>query len=129
MDRIRIKKLKVYKKDGFTSDREASTEVFTVSLVLYLDFQRVTTSDKLDSLVDYEMLCTLLKDALLQTSQEGIRIYGEKIAEIVLSEYPDVCEVTVEIQGENVSEMRSFDAFSLELHRKRYRPLVNYGSF
>lgn len=98
MDEIRIVDLEVFANHGVFAAENELGQKFLVSLVLQADLSFACTSDALEDSIDYGAVCKLVNETMKAETCKLIERAAQRVADAVLSEFPKVQRVAVELK-------------------------------
>ena len=97
MDKIRLNKMEFYGYHGVFPEETRLGQRFTVDLSVSLDLSKAGKSDSLEHSINYAELYQICKDVVEGKPFKLVEAVAERIAGLVLGQYPAVgqCDVTV----------------------------------
>lgn len=98
MDQIRIVDLEVFANHGVYPEENALGQKFLVSVTLHADLSRACETDRLEYSVNYGEVCHLCDRVMRENTFDLIERTAQAIADAVLSAYPSVERVDVELK-------------------------------
>ena len=128
MDKIKIKNLECYARHGVYIEENRLGQKFVVSAELCMDTRRAGMKDDLDCSVDYGRVCHMINDFMQENTFKLIETVAEKLAEMVLTEFTLVKQVTIEIKKPWAPIGLPMESASVEITRKRHRVYIALGS-
>ncbi len=128
MDEIRIDNLKIYAYHGVYAEENEKGQDFYVNAVLYTDTMQAGKEDALSLSTDYGEVCHVINDFLKIHTFRLIETMAEKTAEQVLSHFPLVRELDLEIRKPQAPIGLPFESVSVKIHRGWHKAYVALGS-
>lgn len=98
MDAIRIVDLEVFAFHGAFPEENKLGQKFLVSATLHADLSRAGASDRLEDSVNYGEVCHLIDQTMREDSFNLIERAAEVLSERILSTYPMVECVDIELK-------------------------------
>ena len=98
MDQIRIVDLEVFANHGAYPEENALGQKFLVSATLYMDLSPAGKSDRLEDSVNYGEVCHLIDRVMKADACNLIERAAEVLAEEILSAYPLIEKVDIELK-------------------------------
>lgn len=128
MDEIIIENLKVYAYHGVYKEENDEGQNFYVNAVLYTDTRRAGNEDKLGLTTSYGEVCQFIHEYISKNVFKLIESVAEKTAEAVLSEFPLVEGVTLEIRKPEAPIGLEFQSVSVKITRRWHMACIALGS-
>ena len=128
MDRINIKNLEVFAKHGVLPEEHVLWQKFIISVSLSFSLRSAGWYDDLKLSVDYGAVCRVIQEFAEGTEFKLIEAVGEKLAEKLLREIPDVKSVWLEIQKPWAPVGMHLETISAEIERSRHTAYLSLGS-
>lgn len=119
MDKITLKKLRFYGYHGVLEEENRLGQKFTVNLELYADLKKACVSDSVEDTINYALVYELVKEVVETEQYNLIEKLGEEITIRIFNNFSLVNEIVVEIEKPEAPVSGVYDAFSIELRRKR----------
>jgi len=101
MDRIKLKELRFFGHHGILPEEQENGQHFMVSLWVGLDLSTAGKSDDLESGVDYREIIRLTGEVIEGPPVKLLETLAERIAERILTQFPAVDSLTVEVGKSN----------------------------
>lgn len=128
MDQIRIKGLDVYARHGVYEEEKKLGQHFLVDAVLYTDTRAAGKTDDLKASTDYGAVCRKLAEVLTERGFDLIEAAAERAAEAVLSSFPHVDGICLELHKPQAPVAMSFEDISVRIERRWHRACIALGS-
>ncbi len=128
MDQICIKDLEIFAHHGVFQEEKQLGQKFILTITLDVDLYTSAISGDLEQTVNYGVLCQEVEDVFTQTSYDLIETAGENVAEYILSHYPIVHAVSVQVKKPWAPIGKSLDTASITINRGRHRAFIAFGS-
>lgn len=128
MDEIIIENLQVYAHHGVYKEENDNGQNFYVNAVLYTDTSKAGKEDNLELTTDYGMVCQLIHKLIYKNVYNLIETVAEKTAEAVLTEFPLVEGITLEIRKPEAPIGLEFQSVSVKITRVWHIACIAAGS-
>ena len=128
MDRLNIRNLEIFAFHGVFEHEKRNGQLFVVSASLYTDLRAAGKSDDLAKTLDYGRICHAINAYMKGNQFNLIETVAERLAEMLLVEYPTVKKVWVEVKKPNAPIELDFEAVSVDIERRWYRVYIGLGS-
>lgn len=128
MDEIRIENLKVYAYHGVYEEENEKGQNFYVNAVLYADTHKAGQEDKRELITSYGDVCHFIYDFVSTHVFKLIETVAEKTAEAVLSEFPLLHGITLEIRKPEAPIALEFESVSVKITRMWHTACLALGS-
>ena len=128
MDRINIKDLKVYAYHGVFPEETAIGQDFLISAALFLDLRSAGNTDDLAKTIDYSEICHVIKAFVEGTTFKLIETVAERLAKKLLTGYPIVRKVWIEVKKPSAPIGIPLDTVSVEIERGWHTAYISMGS-
>lgn len=128
MDKIRIKNLECYARHGVYIEENRLGQKFVVSAELCMDTRKAGMKDDLDCSVDYGRVCHMINGFMQENTFKLIETVAEKLAELILTEFPLVKQITIEIKKPWAPIGLPLESASVEITRRRHKAYIALGS-
>ncbi len=128
MDKISIKRIKIYAYHGVLPEEKRNGQDFYISADLYLDLKSSGTSDKLERTVNYAEVTKMIEETFTETSYNTIEAAAESVIEAILAEYSLIQSITLKVSKPNAPIDADFEDVSVELTRSRHIVYLGIGS-
>lgn len=128
MDEIIIENLNVYAYHGVYQEENEKGQNFYINAVLYLDTRRAGNEDKLECTVSYGDVCQFIYEYVSRTVFKLIESVAEKTAEAILSEFPLIEGITLEVRKPEAPIGLEFQSVSVRITRMWHMACIALGS-
>ena len=128
MDEIRIDNLEIYGYHGVYSTEKEKGQRFYVNAVLFLDTGKAGKADDLTLSVNYGEVCHKLAEWFNQDKADLIETVAESLAERLLTEFPLLTEVELEVRKPQAPIGLPFESVSVRIRRGWHRVYLSIGS-
>ena len=128
MDEIRIDNLECYAYHGVFPEENEKGQPFFVNMVLYADLRKAGQTDELTLSTHYGEVCHLVNDWMKTHTVKLIETVAESLATEILSAFPLVQALNIEIRKPKAPIGLPFESVSVKLHRGRHEVYVAIGS-
>lgn len=128
MDEIIIENLQVYAYHGVYQEENETGQNFYVNAVLYMDTRKAGQEDKLELTTSYGEVCNFIHAYIGRTVFKLIETVAEKTAEAVLSEFPLVEGITLEIRKPEAPIGLEVQSVSVRITRRWHMVCLATGS-
>lgn len=128
MDEIRIDNLKVYAHHGVYKEENEKGQNFYVNAVLYTDMRMAAKEDKRELITSYGEVCHFMHDFISSHVYKLIETVAEKTAEAVLSEFPLLDGITLEVRKPEAPIELEFESVSVKITRMWHTVCLATGS-
>lgn len=118
-DTIFIKDLTIHAHHGVMEHEAHVGQRFEIDLELDIDLQQASSSDKLADTVSYAAIADVATQAFTQTSYRLIEAAGGRVAEAVLSAFPQFDAVKVTVHKPHAPIAALFSDVGVVLTRRR----------
>ncbi len=119
MDEIIIKGLKLYAYHGVNNEEKEDGQNFILDIVMTLDLKKPCESDCIDDSVSYAKVIKTVSRVFCEKKYDLLEKASQITADAVLSEYPSVQKVTVELKKPEAPMKADFDYVSVKITRSR----------
>ena len=128
MDEIIIENLKVFAHHGVYQEETEKGQNFYVNAVLYTDTRKAGREDKRELITSYGDVCQFIYRFVSENVYKLIETVAEKTAEAVLSEFPLLEGVTLEIRKPEAPIGLEFQSVSVKITRMWHTAILATGS-
>ena len=128
MDKINIKKLRVYAKHGVFNEEKTNDQLFVVSASLYTELRDAGKTDDLCKTLDYGEICNVIKSFTTGNTFDLIETIAERLAEKLLIENPSIKKVWIEVEKPDAPLQMDLETVSVEIERSRHTAFIALGS-
>ena len=128
MDEIIIENLEVYAYHGVYKEENDKGQNFYVNAVLYTDTKKAGTEDSLALTTSYGDVCQFISDYISRTVFKLIETVAERTAEAILSVFPLVEAITLEIRKPEAPIGLEFESVSVRITRRWHMVCMSVGS-
>lgn len=119
METIRIKGLKIFAYHGVNPEEKENGQNFILDLALTADLARAAQSDDLADTVNYAAVRKAVNAAFTAEKYDLIERAAQVVCDAVLTQFPPVQSVTLELKKPEAPINAVFDYVSVELTRSR----------
>ena len=117
MDEIIIENLKVYAYHGVYKEENEKGQNFYVNAVLYADTRKAGKEDKRELTTSYGDVCQFIHTFMSENLFQLIETVAERTAEAVLSHFPLLEGITLEIRKPEAPIDLEFESVSVKITR------------
>lgn len=128
MDEIIIENLQVYAHHGVYREENEKGQNFYVNAVLYTNTSKAGKEDDLELSTDYGKVCRFVHTLISENVYNLIETVAEKTAEAILTEFPLVEGVTLEIRKPEAPIGLEFQSVSVKITRVWHMTCLALGS-
>lgn len=128
MDKIIIDDLKIFAHHGVFEHENVNGQNFFVNAVIYVDTERAGMTDELEYSVDYGSVCSLISDVMTKNTFKLIETAAQSVAEAVLTSFPLIQSIDVEIRKPEAPIEAEFGSVSVKIHRGWHTAVIALGS-
>ena len=128
MDKIYIEELRIFAHHGVFEHENINGQNFYINAVLYVDTEKAGMTDDLSCSVDYSAVCAVLERVMTENTFRLIETAAQTAAETVLTEFPLVKAVDIEVRKPEAPIDMDFSSVSAKIHRGWHRVLLSLGS-
>ena len=128
MDKINIKNLEIFARHGILPEENTVSQKFIISASLYMDLREAGISDDLGKTLDYAEICDVIKRFFEDSSFCLIETAAEKLAEILLSENPQLRKIWLEVKKPWAPITIPVETVSVEIERSKHTAYIALGS-
>lgn len=128
MDEIIIDNLKVYAHHGVYQEENDNGQNFYVNAVLYTNTAKAGKDDNLELTTDYGKVCRFIHKLISENVYNLIETVAEKTAEAVLTEFPLVEGITLEIRKPEAPIGLEYQSVSVKITRVWHMACLALGS-
>lgn len=128
MDEIIIENLKVFAHHGVYQEETEKGQNFYVNAVLYTDTRKAGKEDKRELITSYGDVCQFIYKFVGENVYKLIETVAEKTAEAVLSEFPLLEGITLEIRKPEAPIDLEFQSVSVKITRMWHTAMLATGS-
>lgn len=128
MDEIIIENLQVYAHHGVYQEENDNGQNFYVNAVLYTNTAKAGKDDNLELTTDYGKVCRFIHKLISENVYNLIETVAEKTAEAVLTEFPLIEGITLEIRKPEAPIGLEFQSVSVKITRVWHMACLALGS-
>jgi len=128
MDEIIIENLKVFAHHGVYKEENENGQNFYVNAVLYADTRRAGREDRRELVTSYGDVCQFMYTFISENLFMLLETVAEKTAEAVLSEFPLLEGITLEIRKPEAPIDLEFESVSVKITRMWHNVCLATGS-
>lgn len=128
MDEIRIYGLDVFAHHGVYAEENERGQHFIVNATLYTQTREAGLNDDLDKTTNYGEVCQVITRLMQEHTWKLIETVAEQTARTVLTQFPLVSALDLEIQKPEAPIGLPFDTVSVKIQRGWHRAYIALGS-
>lgn len=128
MDQIRISNLEIFCHHGVYKEENVLGQKFLVSVVLYADLSAAAKNDDLTKSVNYGEVCHFIKNEMESNTYKLIETLTETIARKILSNFPLVEKIELEIKKPWAPILLPIETVSVVMKREWHVAYLGIGS-
>ncbi len=128
MDTVHIKKLCIHARHGVFQEEKTLGQRFYLNIALFLSTRKAAITGDLSASVHYGELAHQIQDVFTKESFDLIETAAEKVATYILTRYPIVEKVQVEIEKPWAPVGLPLETVSVFIERSWHRVFIGYGS-
>lgn len=128
MDEIIIENLKVYGYHGVYPEENEKGQNFYVNAILYTDTRMAGHEDNKDMITSYGDVCQFIHKFISTNLFKLVESVAEKTAEAVLSEFPLIEGITIEVRKPEAPIGLEFESVSVRITRRWHMVCIATGS-
>ena len=128
MDKIYVRDLEVFAYHGVFEEEKRLGQKFLITMELALDLREAALKEDLKQSVHYGELCEKVEMLFKKTSYDLIETAAEKVAELILVQYPQVKTAKVIIKKPWAPILKSVDFVAVEVNRGWHTAYIGLGS-
>ncbi|NLN97297.1 MAG: 2-amino-4-hydroxy-6-hydroxymethyldihydropteridine diphosphokinase [Eubacteriaceae bacterium] len=128
MDTINIKKLCIHAHHGVFQEEKNLGQRFYLNITLSLSTRIAATTGDLNASVHYGELAHEIQEVFTQESYDLIETAAEKVATYILTHYPLVKKVWIEVEKPWAPVGLPLGTVSVAIERRWHRVFIGYGS-
>lgn len=128
MDEIRIDNLMVRAFHGVYDDEKEKGQRFYINAVLYTDTRTAGVTDELEASTDYGQVCSTIGKSMTRKNYNLIETAAEHVAEDILTGFPLIKAVDIEIRKPEAPVPMEFESISVKIHRAWHDVYIAFGS-
>jgi dihydroneopterin aldolase len=119
MDKIFVNQMEFYGYHGVFPEKTRLGQRFVVDLMVFVDLKKAGETDELEHSVNYGELFRVCKEIVEGKPFKLVEAVAEKIAEIVLSQFTLVSEVTIKVIKPDPPIPGHYRSVAVEITRRR----------
>lgn len=119
METIRIKGLEIFAFHGVNPEEKENGQTFVLDIAMRADLSAAAESDDLNDTVNYAAVRKAVTAAFLAQKYDLIEHAASVVCDAILTGFPRVMSVTVELKKPQAPMNAVFDYVSVELTRAR----------
>jgi 7,8-dihydroneopterin aldolase/epimerase/oxygenase len=119
MDKIFVNQMEFYGYHGVFPEETRLGQRFVVDLTVFVDLKKAGETDELEHSVNYGELFRVCKEIVEGKPFKLVEAVAEKIAEIVLSQFTLVSEVTIKVIKPDPPIPGHYRSVAVEITRRR----------
>ncbi len=119
MDKIFVNQMEFYGYHGVFPEETKLGQRFVVDLTVLLDLQKAGQTDQLEFSVNYAELYRICKEVVEGQPVQLIETVAERIAEVILTNFPPVSEVIVKVIKPDPPIPGHYHSVAIEITRGR----------
>jgi 7,8-dihydroneopterin aldolase/epimerase/oxygenase len=119
MDKIFVNQMEFYGYHGVFPEETKLGQRFVVDLIVFVDLKKAGETDELEHSVNYGELFRVCKEIVEGKPFKLVEAVAEKIAEIVLSQFTLVSEVTIKVIKPDPPIPGHYRSVAVEITRRR----------
>jgi dihydroneopterin aldolase len=119
MDKIFVNQMEFYGYHGVFPEETRLGQRFVVDLTVFVDLKKAGETDELEYSVNYGELFRVCKEIVEGKPFKLVEAVAEKIAEIVLSQFTLVSEVTIKVIKPDPPIPGHYRSVAVEITRRR----------
>ena len=119
MDKIKIQGLKLYAYHGVNPEEKVDGQEFNLDIKAYLPLDLPCVSDNVDDTVSYAKIIKTARRVFLAEKYDLLEKAAQTVVDAILSEFPKIEKVKVEVKKPFAPIKADFDYVSVEITRSR----------
>ena len=119
MDKIKVQSLRLYAYHGVTLEQKVVGQDFILEIKAYLPLDLPCVSDNVDDTVSYAKIIKTARRVFLAEKYDLLEKAAQTVADAILSEFPKIEKVKVEVKKPFAPIKADFDYVSVEITRSR----------
>ena len=119
MDKIKVQGLKLYAYHGVNPEEKVDGQEFILDIKAYLSLDLPCVSDNVDDTVSYAKIIKTARRVFLAEKYDLLEKAAQTVADAILSEFPKIEKVKVEVKKPVAPIKADFDYVSVEITRSR----------
>ena len=127
-DEIRIRELEVYAYHGVYEQEKKEGQPFFLNVTLYLSVRKAGETDDLTCSVNYGEVCRKLDQWMREQSYDLLETVAEKLSERLLSTYPLIHHMELEVRKPQAPIGLPFGSVSVKIRRGWHQAYLSIGS-
>ncbi|MEG0805109.1 MAG: 2-amino-4-hydroxy-6-hydroxymethyldihydropteridine diphosphokinase [Lachnospiraceae bacterium] len=128
MDQIRIQNLEVFGNHGVFPEETKLGQKFLVNAKLFMNTRQAGVEDDLNNSVNYGTICHEITDYFKKHTFHLIEAVAEHLAAHLLTDYPLIREIELEIVKPWAPIGLPLDQVSVCIHRAWHQAYISFGS-
>ncbi|CAA0838018.1 Dihydroneopterin aldolase 1 [Striga hermonthica] len=118
-DKLVLRGLKFHGYHGVKSEERKLGQKFLIDVDAWMDLQAAGISDSLSDTISYTAIYSLVREVVEGTPHNLLESVAQTIASAVLSKYPQVSAVRVQVGKPHVAVLGQVDYLGVEITRQR----------
>ncbi|CAA0822561.1 Dihydroneopterin aldolase 1 [Striga hermonthica] len=118
-DKLVLRGLKFHGYHGVKSEERKLGQKFLIDVDAWMDLQAAGISDSLSDTISYTAIYSLVREVVEGTPHNLLESVAQTIASAVLSKYPQVSAVRVQVGKPHVAVLGQVDYLGIEITRQR----------
>ena len=127
-DKIEIRNLEIYAYHGVFPEENERGQIFLVNAVLFTDLRKAGREDRLELSTHYGEVCHFIDRWMREHTYKLIEAAAENVVRQLLSAFPLIWEIELEIKKPNAPVGLPFEAVSVKIKRGWHRVYLSVGS-
>ena len=119
MDKIIIKGLRVFAYHGVNPEEKRDGQTFELDITLYASLLRAGQTDDLNDTISYAKATKTALRVMNEAKYDLLEKVAQRVAEQLLSDYPDVEKVDVLLKKPQAPVKADFDYMAVMITRQR----------
>ena len=127
-DFIEVKNMKVFAHHGVFEREKIVGQDFYLNAKVYLDTRKAGLTDKLEDTVNYDLICTYLKEVFAESRFDTIEAAAEYTLQEIIVNFPMVEAMELEVRKPHAPVKYAPQDISVTIYREWHTVYLSFGS-
>lgn len=127
-DFIEVKNMKVFAHHGVFEREKIVGQDFYLNAKVYLDTRKAGLTDKLEDTVNYDLICTYLKEVFAEKQFDTIEAAAEYTLQEIIVNFPMVEAMELEVRKPHAPVKYAPQDISVTIYREWHTVYLSFGS-
>ena len=127
-DFIKVTNMPVFAYHGVLTEEKENGQEFFLNAKVYVDMRKAGVSDLLEDTINYDTICTYLKEVFAERKFDTIEAAGEYTIQEIMVSFHSIQAVELEVRKPHAPLTYQPEDISVTLYREWHKVYISFGS-